>query len=78
MVSKKDSKPFLVKFPIGASKTTKVNMEYDENWEVVYGLISDPTGLRRFNEYGYDLNFDKVLTVNAGSVTRLIDYDTSF
>lgn len=76
MVSKKDSKPILVKFPIGASKTTKVDMEYEDEWRLVYGLISEPTGVRVNNPYGYDLNFDKVITLNAGEITRLIDYDT--
>ena len=76
MVSKKDSKPILIKFPIGTSKTTKVDMEYEDEWRLVYGLISEPTGVRINNPYGYDLNFDKVITLNAGEITRLIDYDT--
>ena len=77
MVPKKDSKPFLVKFPIGASKTTKVDMEYEEDWNLVYGLISDPSGAIRNYVYGSDLGtFDKVIIANAGSITRLINYDT--
>lgn len=77
MVSKKDSKPFLVKFPVGASKTTKVDMEYEEDWNVAYGVISDPSGVRKNSVYGMDLGvFDKVIIANAGSITRLINYDT--
>ena len=78
MFSRKDSKPLLIKFPIGVSKTKKTDMIYQENWEVVYGLISDPNGAFQSNVYGKDLNFDKIVTVNAGSKTRKIAKNTIF
>lgn len=76
MISKRDSKPFLVKFPIGTQKTTKIETLYESDWNTVYGLISDPQGSLRNNVYGYDLMFDKTIIVNAGSITRKINYNT--
>ena len=78
MISKRDSKPFLIKFPIGVSKTKKTDMTYQHNWEVVYGLISDPNGIYQSNVFGKDMNFDKVITVNAGANTRRIAKNTIF
>ncbi len=78
MISKRDSKPFLIKFPIGVSKTTKTDMIYQDNWEIVYGLVSDPNGVYQSNVFGKDTNFDKVITVNAGSNTRRIAKNTIF
>jgi hypothetical protein len=76
MISKRDSKPFQIKFPIGVSKTTKTDMVYQDDWETVYGLVSDPNGVYNNNIYGKDYVFDKVVTVNAGSKTRAINKST--
>lgn len=76
MISKKDSKPILVKFPIGVNDGSSREMLYGEDWTTVYALISDPRGAIRRDKYGNELQFDKVITMNAGSVTRRITYDT--
>ena len=77
MISKRDSKPFLVKFPIGTSKDSKeTNTVYSDEWLTLYGLISDPRGAIRRQLYGDELNFDKVLILNATENSRKIDYDT--
>lgn len=78
MISKRDSKPLMVKFPIGVSKTTKSSMQYEDNWITLYGLISEPSGSIFKNEYGNETRFDKIITLNAGSVSRAITYDTIF
>lgn len=76
MITKKDSKPFLIKFPIGVVSTDSDEKIYEDNWTVVYGLVSDPSGYLRTKVYGNDLPYDKVIRLNAGSNTRKIDYDT--
>lgn len=76
MISKKDAKPFLIKTAIGTAKTTKAEMLYDDEWQVVYGLVGDPVGYLQYREYGNELVFDKVLVLNANSTSRMIDYDT--
>jgi hypothetical protein len=77
MISKRDSRPFLVKFPIGTFKDYKeTNTVYGDEWQTLYGLISDPRGRMRMEVYGNELNFDKVLILNATDTSRMIDYDT--
>lgn len=76
MISKRDSKPFQVKFPIGVEKTTKVDMQYDDNWHVCFGIMRDNISGKNPNVYGYDVLYDKTITVNAGSITRLINENT--
>lgn len=76
MISKRDSKPILIKFPIGVLKSNKTDTIYEETWNTIYGLISDPSGSLQLLMYGNDLPFDRVITVNAGSLSRRIDYDT--
>lgn len=78
MISKRDSKSFMIKFPIGVSKTNKSEMKYEDNWITLYGLISEPSGSLFKTEYGNETRFDKVITLNAGSVSRAITYDTIF
>lgn len=76
MISKRDSKPFLVKFPIGSKKDSSTEKIYEDSWNVCYGLIGEPSGgiLRRV--YGNELDFDKVIVMNYGSNTKRINYDT--
>ena len=76
MVSKKDSKPILIKFPIGTSDDEAREKIYQSDWNLIYGLIRDPNGSNQKELYGEEPNFDRVITVNAGSITRAIDYDT--
>lgn len=76
MISRKDSKPILVKFSTGVQDGSSREMLYEEDWNIVYCLISDPRGAIRRDKYGNDLQFDKVITMNAGSLTRRIAYDT--
>ena len=77
MISKRDSRPILIKFPIGTLKDEKSEKVYNQEWHTVYGLKSDPRGMLRTNVYGTDLSFDKVVIFNAGELTRKIDYDTA-
>lgn len=77
MISKRDSKPILVKFAIGTSEEDSREKIYQDNWDLVYGLIRDPSGSLATNEYGQEEDFDRVITLNAGVKTRLIDYDTA-
>lgn len=78
MISKRDSKPFKIKFPIGISKTNKVDMKYQDEWQDVYGLIGDPSGYISQNMFGQDSNIDKTIIVNASSLTRSINKNTCF
>lgn len=78
MISKKDSKPLKIKFAVGVEKTNKSDMQYENNWHTCYGLIRDTVTGLNVNVYGYESLYDKVLTVNAGSRTRAIDYNTLF
>ena len=77
MISKRDSKPFKVKFPIGISRTNKDDMNYQNEWQTVYGLISEPSGSIFARIYGNELDCDKTITVNASDLTRSISYDTA-
>lgn len=77
MISKRDSRPFLIKFPVGVSNgSSKRETVYEDSWRLVYGLISDPRGILRKEIYGDTLNFDKVVILNATDLSRMIDYDT--
>lgn len=78
MISKRDSKPFQIKFPIGIMKTNKSDMQYEDSWHLVYGLISNPNGIIKNNIYGYEGDFDKVIIMVATPLTRQINYDTLF
>ena len=78
MISKRDSKPFKIKFAVGIEKTNKVDMQYENNWHTCYGLIRDTANGVNVNPYGFDAMYDKVITVNAGSNTRSINYNTLF
>lgn len=78
MISKIDSKPFKVKFPIGISKTNKIDMKYQDQWQTVYGLIGEPNGVYAKYVYGIDVPFDRVIIINASSVTRAINNNTLF
>lgn len=78
MISKIDSKPFKIKFPIGILKTNKTDMKYQDEWQTVYGIIGDPNGAISKYVYGIDVPFDKVIVVNASSITRAINYNTLF
>lgn len=78
MIPKINSKPFKVKFPIGISKTNKVDMKYQDEWKTIYGLVGDPNGAISKYVYGIDVPFDKLIIVNATSVTRAINYNTLF
>ena len=77
MISKRDSKPILIKFPIGTGEQDSREKIYQSDWNLVYGLVRDPSGFYNKEIYGGEPNFDKVITVNAGSLTRMIDYDTA-
>ena len=78
MISKKDSKPFYVKFSVGFSNDETESPVYGNDWSVCYGLISDQSGSIKREIYGYEKPFDKTITVNASSVTRKINYNTLF
>lgn len=78
MISKKDSRPLALKFQFGIAKTNKLETIYGDRWYGVYGLVSDPTGSIQNLVYGTDYNFDKIVTFNAGEITRKIDYTTRF
>ena len=76
MIPKRDSKPILIKFPIGTSDDEAREKVYRDDWNIIYGLIRDPSGSNQTEIYGQEPRFDRVITVNAGSLTRMIDYDT--
>lgn len=78
MIPKKDSKPFKIKFPIGVEKTNKIDTIYQDEWLTCYGLCRDTIAGLNVNYYGHEPLYDKVLTVNAGSNTRSINYETLF
>lgn len=72
MISKRDSKPILVKFAIGTSEEDSREKIYQDNWDLVYGLIRDPSGSLATNEYGQEEDFDRVITLNAGAKLDLL------
>ncbi len=76
MISKRDSKPFLIKQAIGGVKTTKEDTIYESNWKTVYGLVGDPSGSINTKIYGLEENYDKIIIVNATSTTRAIQENT--
>lgn len=78
MIPKNDSKPFKIKFPIGISKTNKVDMKYQDEWQTVYGLVGEPNGAISKYVYGIDTPFDKIIVVNACEITRAINENTLF
>lgn len=77
MVSKQDSKPILIKFPVGTSDDEAREKVYQDDWNIVYALIRNPSGSNQAYVYGQEQPFDKLIVVNAGSLTRMIDYDTA-
>lgn len=78
MIPKRDSKPFKIKFAVGIEKTNKTDMQYEDEWHTCYGLIRDTANSLAVNVYGYEPIYDKVITLNAGAITRRINYDTLF
>lgn len=76
MISKKDSKPFLIKQAIGGKKTNKENTIYESKWHTVYGLIGDPSGMIYTRIYGIEEVYDKVIIINATSTTSSIQNNT--
>ena len=73
MISKKDSKPILIKFPIGEGS----EMIYDSEWTLIYGIIKE-TGLFDKKIYGIDSDFDLIVVLNATPITRRINKQTIF
>ena len=65
MISKRDSKPFYVKFSVGFSNDETESPVYGNDWSVCYGLISDPSGSINREVYGYEKPFDKTITVKV-------------
>jgi hypothetical protein len=53
-------------------------MQYEDTWHTCFGLIRDTMNSISNNPYGYNVVYDKVITVNAGSITRLINEQTLF
>lgn len=76
MISKKDSRPFLIKQAIGGKQTNKETTVYEENWTTVYGLISKPSGSIYARLFGLEEVYDKVLIVNATANTKAIQNNT--
>lgn len=79
MISKRDSKSFLIRFAIGVDDSNgNKKTIYENNWTTIYGLISEPTGQNEKYVYGREFNFDKTIIVNASSTTRKIKSNTEF
>lgn len=76
MISKKDSRPFLIKQAIGGKQTNKDDTIYESQWHTVYGLIGDPTGAIYARMYGIEEVYDKVIIVNATNLTSSIQNNT--
>ena len=77
MISKKDSKPFLIKNPMGLLMESSKTITYS-GWKMLYGLISDPSGSYVAQRYGIESRFDKVLVLNANEDSRSITKQTVF
>lgn len=77
MISKKDSKPFLIKNPVGYLVGNTKNKTYG-SWNLLYGLISDPSGAYYAQKYGVESRFDRVITLNANEDSRSITKQTIF
>lgn len=76
MIPKKDSKPFLVKFVIANTLDNEPKPIYSD-YVCVSGLIGDPVGYVSREPYGLELDFDRLITLNATTTTRKISYDTA-
>ena len=70
MISKRDSRPFLVKTPIGYSKTSSNQNAVFGDWITLYGLIRDTTKDTNLTVYGIEMPFDIQITLNATSLAR--------
>lgn len=73
MIPKRDSKPILIKFPIGESNS----MVYEDQWQTIYGIVKH-AGFYEKKIYGIDYDFDLIVIVNASSTTRKINSQTLF
>lgn len=76
MISKRDLKPFLVKFVVGNRIGNSPDPVFGE-YICIQGLISDPEGRIVKQPYGNEFAFDRVIVVNATSTTRRIAQDTA-
>lgn len=76
MVSKRDSRPFLVKTPIGYLKSSSNQSAVFGEWITLYGLIRDTNKDANFKVYGVELPFDVQITLNATSLAKQIKYDS--
>lgn len=77
MISRRDSKPFLIKF-INATQEINDRMPVYSGWEVVTGLISKLSGFVNGQMYGRELDYDLSIIVNATDISRRISESTAF
>lgn len=73
MISKKESRPFLVKRAIGGIQTNKENTIYEDEWQITYGIIGDPSGSAIARIYGIEETYDKIIVMDATELTRSIE-----
>ena len=66
-----------VKLRFAIAETTEDNPKpVYSDWNTDYATKTDPSGRAYYNEYGTELDFDKVFTFEANSVTRRINEST--
>ena len=70
MISKRDSRPFLVKTPVGYSKTSSNQTAVFGEWKTLYGLIRDTNKDANLKVYGIELPFDVQITLNATTTAK--------
>ena len=76
MISKRDSRPFLVKTPVGYSKTSSNQTAVFGEWKTLYGLIRDTNKDANLKVYGIELPFDIQITLNATTTAKQINYES--
>lgn len=75
MVGRKKKIPISVKMKEGLDLDFQ---PYYLDWQIVYAKVIDTTGRTNYQEYGVDMNFDKVIHLEANDITRAIDEFTLF
>ena len=68
-------KPVKLKFAVAETAEDNPKPVYSD-WETDWATETDPSGRAYYNEYGTELDFDKIFTFEANSVTRKINKST--
>jgi len=68
-------KPVKLRFAIAETTEDNPQTVYSD-WQTDWATETDPSGRAYYNEYGTELDFDKIFTFEANNITRRIDKST--